>query len=174
VSSCVFVGADKKPSWVFIGDRLVIDLGGVHTQQNASVSLDSLPFLTKGSNYGFDLFYNERHTVASDLRLFTSIPLYCSYIDWCGVCQGSGQSCCKCNDNNTCTQVGMRSNDTYIFQDSCNITTGECIFTNKTCTPPDSCTISSCDRQTAACINTTKDCNDYRQERVYVPADSLR
>ena len=50
----------------------MIDLGGVHGTQNASVKLDDLG-LTAGHKYNFDLFYAKRHTVESNLKLQTSI-----------------------------------------------------------------------------------------------------
>ena len=60
--------------WVFINNNLVIDLGGVHSNQTSSVNLDSLG-LTRGNTYNFDFFYAERHTVASDMKITTSIKL---------------------------------------------------------------------------------------------------
>lgn len=67
-----FTGDDDL--WVFINDELVIDLGGVHSSLNASVNLDSLG-LTLGQTYDFDLFFAERHTVASNFKMETSIEL---------------------------------------------------------------------------------------------------
>jgi hypothetical protein len=38
---------------VFLDKKLVIDLGGVHTQLVGNVNLDDLPWLVKGQNYEY-------------------------------------------------------------------------------------------------------------------------
>ncbi|CAK0764289.1 exported hypothetical protein [Gammaproteobacteria bacterium] len=58
--------------WVFINNKLVIDLGGVHGAESASVNLNTLG-LTAGQNYKFDIFFAERHTSASNFKFQTSI-----------------------------------------------------------------------------------------------------
>ncbi len=75
-----FVGDDDV--FVFVSQKLVVDLGGVHGAETKSIQLDTLVtddgqatpvVLTKGSTYPLDIFYNERHTVASHFRMDTSI-----------------------------------------------------------------------------------------------------
>ncbi|KAF2070383.1 hypothetical protein CYY_008296 [Polysphondylium violaceum] len=88
--------------WVFIDNKLVMDLGAPHdilgNNGQGSVNLDDLG-LTLGKTYNFDFFYCERHSVESHIFVSTSIGLECKYVDYCGVCEGTG----KCCDPNQCT-----------------------------------------------------------------------
>jgi fibro-slime domain-containing protein len=65
-----FTGDDDV--WVFINNQLVIDLGGVHSAETASVALDTLG-LTPGQIYPFDMFQTERHTTQSNFRADTNL-----------------------------------------------------------------------------------------------------
>ena len=67
-----FFGDDDV--WVFINNRLVVDIGGQHAQVAGAVDLDTLG-LTEGVNYPFHIFYAERHTSESNFKMKTSIDL---------------------------------------------------------------------------------------------------
>lgn len=58
--------------WVFINDKLVVDLGGVHIPKSQTVKLDNLT-LEVGKTYKWDLFYCDRQPCGSSLRIKTSI-----------------------------------------------------------------------------------------------------
>jgi fibro-slime domain-containing protein len=60
--------------WVFINDRLVIDLGGLHPAEYAAVDLDTLG-LTDGKAYFLDFFFAERRISSSRLTITTSLEL---------------------------------------------------------------------------------------------------
>lgn len=57
--------------FVFIDRKLVIDLGGIHLPEEATVNLDDLG-LDPGGVYDFRLFFAERHVEQSNLYLSTT------------------------------------------------------------------------------------------------------
>lgn len=61
--------------FVFINNRCVIDLGGIHSPLFAHVDLDTLG-LTEGKEYMFDFFYAERCLWGSDILITTNLLTY--------------------------------------------------------------------------------------------------
>jgi fibro-slime domain-containing protein len=62
--------------WIFINNKLAIDLGGVHPPLSKTINLEaeaSKLGLTPGEKYDFDLYHCERHTDGSNFRIRTSI-----------------------------------------------------------------------------------------------------
>jgi|GEM_PF-1238892 len=64
--------------WVFINNHLAIDLGGTHAPESTFVNVDKL-HLVEGRVYPFDIFYCERQTNGSSIRIRTSMDLQPSW-----------------------------------------------------------------------------------------------
>ncbi|EAL73452.1 PA14 domain-containing protein [Dictyostelium discoideum AX4] len=78
--------------WAFINNKLVIDLGGIHGPIAERINTKTLG-LTIGRIYNFDLFFCNRQTVGSKLKIEIDITYSCPFRDFCGVCLGDGSSC---------------------------------------------------------------------------------
>ncbi len=62
--------------WVYINNKLAVDLGGLHPMQQRNVDLDAQAAalgITKGTIYPLDLFHAERHTTSSTFRIDTNL-----------------------------------------------------------------------------------------------------
>ncbi|MDR4471029.1 MAG: fibro-slime domain-containing protein [Nitrospira sp.] len=68
-----FIGDDDV--WVFIDNKLALDLGGLHPPVNGTVMLDTLG-LTPGQQYKLDVFHAERCESGSNFRIDTSINCF--------------------------------------------------------------------------------------------------
>ncbi|MDY3921777.1 MAG: fibro-slime domain-containing protein [Hallerella porci] len=60
--------------WVFIDNRLVVDIGGCHSPVEGAVNLDTLG-LIEGETYPFRIFFSERNATGSNFKMRTSINL---------------------------------------------------------------------------------------------------
>lgn len=63
--------------WVFIDNKLALDLGGVHAKETATIDDAKLVSLglVENKTYRLDFFFAERHTTESNFVLTTSLPL---------------------------------------------------------------------------------------------------
>ncbi|MCQ2102627.1 MAG: fibro-slime domain-containing protein [Fibrobacter sp.] len=67
--------------WVFINNRLVVDIGGCHNPEEGFVNLDTIGQsnpslkLEEGKEYPFHIFFSERNATGSNFKMRTSINL---------------------------------------------------------------------------------------------------
>ena len=72
-----FTGDDDV--WVFVNNRLALDLGGVHGPETGALDFDASAAvlgIQKGNRYAFDVFHAERHTTESHFRMVTTIDCF--------------------------------------------------------------------------------------------------
>ena len=65
--------------WIYVNDRLALDLGGLHPAVEGTIDFDDqadVLGLQVGGTYSFDVFHAERHTTESNFRIETSISCF--------------------------------------------------------------------------------------------------
>ncbi|HUI93834.1 MAG TPA: discoidin domain-containing protein [Chitinivibrionales bacterium] len=69
-----FTGDDDI--WLYLNNRLEMDLGGPHQAASDTVLVDTVAGLTNYQKYNFDFFYCERHSVNSDIYITTNMLVF--------------------------------------------------------------------------------------------------
>lgn len=156
--------------WVFINNRLMIDLGGLHGEKNSTIELtddviDQLG-MEKGRIYEVVLFHAERHTGQSNFRLTLNgfVRTTSACVAECGDGIVAGDEVCDDGDNNggygyckdDCSGLGQRCGDGTvqddegeICDDGTNLTSYDFEMSQEGCAPgcqvPASCGDESVD-----------------------------
>lgn len=71
----VFTFRGDDDVWIFVDNRLALDLGGLHSRLEGTITFDQLG-LVKGQKYAFDIFHAERMTNSSNFRVETNIDCF--------------------------------------------------------------------------------------------------
>ena len=70
--------------FVFVNHKLALDLGGMHGETTGTIDLDVQRAglgITAGNSYALDIFHAERHTIASNFHIETSIECLTVSVD---------------------------------------------------------------------------------------------
>jgi fibro-slime domain-containing protein len=75
----VFTFRGDDDLWIFVNNRLAIDLGGLHWPFESTINFDSMAAtlgIEPGKSYDMDIFHAERHTTESNFRIETNIGCF--------------------------------------------------------------------------------------------------
>jgi len=73
----VFRGDDDL--WIFVNNKLALDLGSLHSPEEGTIDFDAQAAalaISPGSTYPMDVFHAERHTDGSNFRVTTNISCF--------------------------------------------------------------------------------------------------
>lgn len=108
--------------WVFIGGKLAVDLGGTHLAAPGYVNLDAITdkngnAFVEGSSYDLDIFFCDRRTTMSNVRIKTNMYIkQTSGLDYSVSDKGSDGSttyeiCYEESGDGTCASVALGTTD---------------------------------------------------------------
>jgi fibro-slime domain-containing protein len=75
----IFTFRGDDDLWIFVNDRLALDVGGLHSVVEGTIDFDAQAAalgIAKGQTYRMDIFHAERHTTASNFKFSTTIACF--------------------------------------------------------------------------------------------------
>jgi fibro-slime domain-containing protein len=75
----VFTFRGDDDLWIFVNDRLALDLGSMHIAAQGTIDFDAMASslgIIPGETYPMDIFHAERHTSESNFRFETNISCF--------------------------------------------------------------------------------------------------
>ena len=79
VSGQVFTFRGDDDLWIFVNDKLAMDLGSMHAAEVGTIDFDAQASelgIVAGQSYDMDIFHAERHTLESNFRFETNISCF--------------------------------------------------------------------------------------------------